>query len=106
MTDVFKPLGQAYAPASTGAAIYTVPSSTMAIVREIRVVNTDSAPRDVTIFANGTTGDKQIVGLRTLQPNETMTETCFITLAAGGSIQSLGSLASKLAVSVWGAETS
>lgn len=101
MSDTFKNLGQAFAPAAA-AAIFTVASSTQAIVREIRVVNTDAAPQTVTLYNNGTTGASTIQGAATLQPGETLSVPCFITMQAGDTIAALGSAASKLAVNIYG----
>lgn len=105
MTDTFKKLAQSQAPAAA-AAIYTVPGSTQAIVRQIIVVNTDTVARDITLYDGGSAAGNVIHGLTTLQPNETMFMDCYITMASGGTLQALGSVASKLTITVYGLEIS
>lgn len=105
MTDTFKNLAAAMAPAAT-AAVYTVPATTQAIVREIRVVNTDSVARTITLFSNGSAAVNQIRGATTLQPGETMEVECYITMAAADTIQALGSAAAVLAINIFGLQIS
>lgn len=105
MPETFKKLAQGFATAA-GGALYTVPGSTQTIVREIRVVNTDSAAQTIALFDGGVAAVNAIKGTTTLQPNETMEVPCYITMAAAATIQAKASADAKVTVTVYGLELS
>lgn len=105
MTDTFKRLAQAFVPSAAGL-LYQVPAGTQGIVRHIRLVNTDGVARTVTLYNGGTAGVNTILGPVTLQPGETLTDDCFVSMATGDTIQGASPPGGVVACSIYGMEIS
>jgi hypothetical protein len=69
-TDAGKVLYQGQL-ASSAATIYTVPATTVTVVKTIMVVNTDSVSRTFQLFRGGTAAANAIIGTITLPANHT-----------------------------------
>lgn len=89
----------AAAPATPG--LYAVPALKSATIRHMRVVNTDSAIRTVTVHlvASGGTPEakNKILGPVALDPNETLIDDSILVLEAGDFISAFASVANVIA---------
>jgi hypothetical protein len=70
--EVYKRLSSTQLPITTAAAQYTVPASTIAMISDIVVVNTDTVARTFQLFAGGITQPYAVTGVVTIQPNQTV----------------------------------
>ena len=111
MATTYKILGQ-LAPTSTvsPSAVYTVPSSTSAVVSTISICNraTSSATYSLAVVANGQNGtlnDIYITFDAPIGANETIFLTVGMTLASGDAIYIVPSTA-NLTVNMFGSEIS
>lgn len=103
-TEVFKKLYQGQLPAAA-SAIYTAPTGTNlgAIIKSIRVVNTDAAAsRWFILFQSGTGVANQILGRTVLGPNETWASTGPFILGSADTIGGQGEIASTLTITMSG----
>jgi hypothetical protein len=105
VADSYKVMAQSQ-PSTTTAPIYTVPGSTMAIVRSIVIVNTDSTPRTVDMFVNGSAEANRILPTTTLQVGERIELNTIVCLGAGNTIQAKADVTAKVTVSIFGLEIS
>ena len=106
-TETFKELYQGQLAATDDAARYAVPASTQTIVKHIRVVNTDSVDRTVTIYhTNGGAGG----AATTILPATTILAGAWaefegtITMDAADELRAFGSSANKITMTVYGLE--
>lgn len=105
MADTAKRL---YGPAqltASAATLYTVPASTTAILRYIRIVNTAGSDRSVTLSIGTNAADKQIFPTMWVPANGAIDWSGFIPMTETEIIQGLASAASALTVVIAGVET-
>src|ERR671930_395006 len=102
MADTFKKLYQGQ-PGTSTAALYTVPSSTTAIIRHIRIVNNDTTSRTVTLYDGGTSASNIILPDTTIPGGEYIDIDCFIVGAAGVAVlEGKADAASQVTVTAYG----
>lgn len=103
MATTPKPLyhGQPGAAAST---LYTVPGSTVTVVRHIRVVNPDTASHTVDLYRNGSADANRITETITIPAGGSWEDDVYLPLAATDTIQGKADTASKVTVFIGGAE--
>lgn len=110
MPTTYKVLGQSNPSASTETTLYTVPSSTSAVVSSIAVCNQAATSATFRIAvrpsADGTTTAKHyLVYGTTVGANDTVVLTIGVTMATGDKIQIIGSTAT-LSFTAYGSEIS
>lgn len=105
MADAFKRLYQGQL-AAAAAALYTAPAATAAIVKAIRVVNTDTVSHSFTLYQGGTAAANQITGSFAIGPGETFIDTGPLFLAAGDTIAGKADTASVMTCTLGGIEVS
>lgn len=105
MADTFKKLDQRQLPAAA-ATLYTVPAGKSAIVRTIRVVNTDTVSRWFTLYQSGNGAANQIIGRTVIGPQETFIDTGPLCLAAADTLQGVAEVAGVLTCTIGGVESS
>lgn len=100
-----KVLGSGQLPTSKGT-LYTVPGSTSAYVKFLRVHNTNAATQTVIIYAN-TAGTSRIIGRAVLAQNETaevIDSGAALTLETGDLIEGVTTTSSAVDYVITGAE--
>lgn len=103
MALAYKQLAQAQATTSA-ATLYAAPTATQAIIKGIRVVNTDTVPRWIKIWNNGTTDADLILPQTSIPAGGWAEYDGTITMAAADTISIQGEVASKITFTVHGAE--
>jgi len=106
MTDTFKKLGQQQLSVATPVTLYTVPGATQAIVRHIRIINTDTVARTITLFDGGSGVGNTILPITTLQPGSVLEMDVFITMAAAGTLLGTAGTANTIVITLYGMEIS
>lgn len=106
MTDTFKKLGQQVLAVATPVTVYTVPGATQAIVRHIRIVNTDTNSRTITLYDGGSGVGNTILPITTIPAGTVMEMDVFITMAAAGTLLATASAANFLVITLYGMEIS
>lgn len=95
-------------PAATDAVAYTAPSATPgAIIKQVTIVNTDTAARTVSIGINGTAltaANNDIANAMSINPNQTVTIDLAYVLNSADTIHVVASVASVINVSIHGLE--
>jgi hypothetical protein len=91
-------------PTNAAATLYTVPGSTVAIIRHIRVVNDDSASHNFDLWRNGSASANRITENITLQPGTSWEDDVYMPLAAADTIQGKADTSAKLTVYIGGVE--
>lgn len=104
MADIFKQLDQRQLPAAV-ATLYTAPLSGSAIVRTIRVVNTDTVSRWFTLYQSGGGAANQIIGRTVIGPQETFIDTGPVVLGANDTLRGVAEVAGMLTCTVGGVES-
>lgn len=105
MADTFKKLDQRQL-AAAAATLYTTPAAKSAIVRTIRVVNTDTVSRWFRLYQSGSAAANQIIGTTVLGPQETFIDTGPLCLAAGDTLVGVAEVAGMLTCTIGGVESS
>ena len=103
MANTYKKLAQGYLPAAT-AALYTVPASTSAIIRHIRLVNNDSSSRTAGLYHDGTTNQERILPTSNIVAGGWAEFDGVITCEAADTIQGVASVASQVSYAIYGVE--
>src|SRR3954462_8862229 len=93
-------------PSTSTAALYTVPGSTSAIVKHMRIVNPTSAYVSIDLYESGTADADRISPTVNIGPGEWAEWDGTITLAAASTIQAKASAATSLTVTIYGVEIS
>jgi hypothetical protein len=99
MAVTSKALFRGAATTTTTTTLYTVPSSTVAVVTEIFVINTGSTTGSFTLYLNGTV----IAPTVAVGANDTTVISCKQPLSAGQTIQG-GASATTINLSISGVE--
>lgn len=105
MTDTYKKLSQTQLP-NLSAAQYTVPGATQAIIRSVVLVNTDSSPRTVSLYTDGSAAANKILDAYTIPANTRVELNAVMTLAAAGAVWGVADVAAKVTMTVFGLEIS
>jgi hypothetical protein len=71
-------------------------------VGSIILVNTDSAPRTVSLFVNGAAAANKILDTVTIAANSRIELNAVMTLAATNTIQGVADVAAKVTMTVFG----
>jgi hypothetical protein len=103
MTDAFKKLYQGQ-PTDTTATLYTVPGSTTAILRHIRIVNNDTIAGTITLYDDGTADSNIILPTTTIPAGGYIELDVFICMAAAVTLKGKAHASSKVTVTVYGVE--
>ena len=106
MTDTFLKLGQQILSVTTPVTVYTSPGATQTVIRHIRIVNTDSVARTITLFDGGSGVGNTILPATTVQPGSVLELDVFITMAAAGTLLATASTANTLVVTIYGMQIS
>lgn len=92
-------------PTSSAATLYTVPGSTVAIIRHIRCTNKDvSTAYDLELWIGGSTDALSIIAKKTIPAGGEWEDDCYIPMAAAEILQGKSSTSAKLTLTVGGAE--
>lgn len=91
-------------PTSSATTLYTVPSSTVTVVRHIRVVNPDSVSHTVDLYRNGSADANRITETITVQAASSYEDDVYLPLAATDTIKGKADASSKVTVFIGGAE--
>jgi hypothetical protein len=105
VTDTYKKLFQGQLPAAA-AAQYTVPGATQAIIRTIVLVNTDSSPRTVSLYTDGSANANKILDTYSIPANSRVTLNDVMTLGAAGAVWGVASVAAVVTMTIFGLEIS
>ena len=107
MADVLKRMSGPTTLATANAVLYTVPTSTISVVRNVHVVNegTVSANFVLSIGTDAATNHRIFYQI-TIAPNDYFDWTGNIVLAAAETLTGQASLASTLTLTVSGVESS
>jgi len=110
MTLTEKRLGAGRYNNTTVNTVYTVPASTTAIIRSIRLCNTSTATATFRLFLvpTGGTADQTtaIYYDVTLGANETLGDDAFHVLVTAGTVQFSNGTANAITITISGAEIS
>jgi hypothetical protein len=91
--------------AATDSTLYTAPAATPgAIVKQVVLVNTDTAARTVSIGINATAANNAITNTLSIGPSQTVTLDLSLVLNSGDTIHALADVASKVNVEISGVE--
>ena len=104
MTDTPKRLYGPAQPTASAATLYTVPATTSAIVRYIRINNTGGTDRTITLSVGLNAAGTQIFSGVTVPANGYIDWSGFIPMTTGEVIQGLASAAAALTVIISGVE--
>jgi hypothetical protein len=91
-------------PTSSASTLYTVPSSTVTIIRHIRVVNPDTAGHTVDLWRNGSSDVNRITETISVAAGDSWEDDVYLPLAAADTIQGKADTSSKITVFIGGAE--
>ena len=105
MAETYKKLNQQQLP-TTATTLYTAPASPgSAIIRSIRIVNTDAAAsHNFTLYQSGTGAANQIIGTTVLQPGETFIDVGPIILGSADTIAGKADTAATVTCTISGLE--
>lgn len=103
MAQSYKQLAQTQA-ATSATAVYTAPADTQAIVKHMRIVNTDTVPRWIKLWNNGTSDSNLILPQTNIPAGGWAEFDGTITMAATNTISAQGEVASKITITIHGAE--
>lgn len=106
MADTFKKLYQGQL-AAAAATLYTAPAAppTAAIVRSIRIVNTDTVSRWFILYQSGVAAANQITGKIVLGPNETYIDNGPVIVGANDTLRGVAEVAAMLTCTISGVES-
>lgn len=104
MADTFKKLYQGQL-AAAAATLYTAPAATAAIVRSIRIVNTDTVSRWFILYQSGVAAANQITGRMVLGPNETYIDSGPVIVGAADTLRGVAEVAGMLTCTISGVES-
>lgn len=105
MTDTPKRLAGPTQLAAAAATVYTVPASTTAILRYMRIVNTSGTDRTVTVSIGADAAGTRLLSTMNVPANGGVIDwTGFVPLAAGELIQAYASAAAALTAVLAGVE--
>lgn len=91
-------------PTNAAATLYTVPASTVTIVRHIRIVNPDTASHTVDLYRNGSADANRITETITIPAGGSWEDDVYLPLAAADTIQGKADASTKVTVFIGGAE--
>jgi hypothetical protein len=91
-------------PTNAAATLYTVPGSTVTVVRHIRCVNPDTVAHTFDLWRNGSADANRITETITIPPGGSFEDDVYIPLAAGDTIQGKADTSSKVTLYIGGAE--
>ncbi len=91
-------------PTSSATTLYTVPGSTVTVVRHIRCVNPDSSSRTLDLYRNGSADANRITETITIPAGGSWEDDVYLPLAATDTIQGKASASSKITLFIGGAE--
>lgn len=91
-------------PTNSATTLYTVPSSTITVVRHIRVVNPDASSHTVDLYRNGSADANRLTETITVQAGSSYEDDVYIPLATGDTIQGKADASTKVTVFIGGAE--
>jgi hypothetical protein len=86
------------------SVLYTVPGSTTAILRYIRVTNSNAADRTITLSIGADGAGKRLIEAQTVPGNGALDWSGFVPLNAAETLQGLASAATSLTVTLAGVE--
>ena len=104
MADTAKRLYGPAQPTTTAATVYTVPASTTAIIRNIRVSNTTGSAATITMSIGANAAAAQIMSAVSVPANSVYDWSGFLVLSATEIIQALQGTSSALTVTISGVE--
>lgn len=91
-------------PTNSAATLYTVPGSTVTIIRHIRIVNPDTAGHTVDLYRNGSADANRITETISIAAGGSWEDDVYLPLAAADTIQGKADASSKVTVFIGGAE--
>lgn len=103
MAQSYKQLAQTQV-SSSAATVYTSPSGTQAIIKHIRIVNTDTVPRWIKLWNKGTADANLILPQTSIAAGGWAEFDGTITMAAADTIAAQAEVSSKITLTIHGAE--
>src|SRR5436853_5399670 len=104
MARSYRKLAQGQLAAATGV-LYTVPAGKQAIIRQIRLTNTDGAgPHQAFLFDGGTTAATAILQNQAIVADDTFVIRDVICMDALATLQGKADAATKITYTVYGVE--
>lgn len=103
MPETWKRLAQTQ-PGTGAATVYTVPGSTMAIVKHIRAVNTGSAVANLKLFNGGTANVNVILPPTEIPVDQMLEMDVTLTLNVADTLAALATVATTISLSIYGVE--
>ena len=103
MALAYKQLAQSQIGTSA-ATFYTSPAGTQTIIKQLRIVNTDTVPRWIKLGNNGSADANLILPQTTIAAGGWAEFDGTLTLAAGETIVAQAEVASKLTMTAHGAQ--
>jgi hypothetical protein len=103
MAETYKKLDQRAVP-NTATTVYTVPSSTQAIVKSIRAVNTSASSATIKIWQGGTADANVILPATTIDAGGFAEWEGTMTMAAADYIAAQASAATSITMTINGLE--
>lgn len=91
-------------PTNSATTLYTVPGSTITVVRHIRAVNSDTASHTIDLYRNGSAAANRLTETITIPAGGSWEDDVYIPLAATDTIQGKADASSKVTVFIGGAE--
>ncbi len=91
-------------PTNSATTLYTVPGSTITVVRHIRAVNDDSVSHTLDLYRNGSASANRLTETITIQAGSSYEDDVYLPLAAADTIQGKADTSSKVTVFIGGAE--
>ncbi len=91
-------------PTNSATTLYTVPGSTVTVVRHIRVVNPDSVSHTIDLYRNGSADANRLTETITIQATSSYEDDVYLPLVATDTIQGKADASSKITLFIGGAE--
>lgn len=106
MADTAKRLVGPTQLTASAATVYTVPASTTALLRHMRVVNTGTVAATITVSIGADAAGTRIWAGQTVQPGGFLDWSGLMVMAAAETLQAYASAASTLTLTISGVEAS
>jgi hypothetical protein len=106
MADVLKRLAGPQSLTAAAATVYTVPTATSAVIRQLRVVNETATTASFTVSIGADAPGKRLWYAVSVAPGDPYDWTGSIALAAAETVQAYSATASALTLMMSGVESS
>ncbi len=91
-------------PTNSATTLYTVPGSTVTVIRHIRAVNADSVSHTFDLYRNGSADANRLTETITLQAGGSYEDDVYLPLVATDTVQGKADASSKVTLFLGGVE--